>query len=97
MSKKNVILPLAIVTNTNLSASAKVIYAVLKSFQNGKTASQTATSVMVTHGQITERSNLSKHTVVKALNRLAETGWIGRQRNVGSANRYIFMTPTSEI
>ncbi len=90
MSKKNLILPLALVTDDNLSTAAKVIYGVVKSFQKGKTLPHNNTSVIVTHAEIIERSNLSKQTVVKALNLLEANNWIEQQRNLGSANRYIF-------
>jgi DNA-binding MarR family transcriptional regulator len=91
-SKTKVILPLAIVMSEDLSASAKVIYAILKSFQKGKTIPTNDSSIIVTHAEIIERSRLSKKTVTKALNELEQEGWIERERNLGSANRYIFMT-----
>jgi predicted transcriptional regulator len=91
-SKTNVTIPLALVTSDNLSPAAKVIYAVLKSFQKGKTVSHNYSSVVVTHAEIMERSNLSKNTIMKAINQLMKTGWIVREINWGSANRYIFTT-----
>jgi DNA-binding MarR family transcriptional regulator len=94
-SKTNVILPLSVVTNDNLSPSAKVIYAILKSFQKGKTLPNNDSSVIVTHAEIIERSHLSKKTVAKALNQLEEQGWIEQERNLGSANKYIFTIPSS--
>jgi DNA-binding MarR family transcriptional regulator len=89
-SKTKVILPLAIVMSQDLSPSAKVIYAILKSFQKGKTVANNDSSVIVTHAEIIERSHLSKKTVTKALAQLEAEGWIERERNIGSANRYIF-------
>jgi hypothetical protein len=59
-SKTNVILPLTIVMNENLSPSAKVIYAILKSFQKGKTIPNNNSSIIVTHAEIIEKSHLSK-------------------------------------
>ena len=94
-SKTNVILPLSVVTSNNLSPSAKVIYAILKSFQKGKTLPNNDSSVIVTHAEIIERSHLSKKTVAKALNQLEEEGWIEQERNSGSANKYIFTIPSS--
>ena len=91
-SKTNVIIPLALVTSGNLSPAAKVIYAVLKSFQKGKTVSHNYSSVTVTHAEVVNRSNLSIKTVIKSLNQLVATGWIEREFNWGSANRYIFTT-----
>ena len=89
-SKTKVIIPLAIVICDDLSPSAKVIYAILKSFQKGKTLLNNDSSIIVTHAEIIERSHLSKKTVTKALNQLEQKGWIERERNLGSANRYIF-------
>jgi DNA-binding MarR family transcriptional regulator len=92
-SKTRIILPLAIVISHDLSPSAKVIYAILKSFQKGKTIPDNDSSIVVTHSEIIERSHLSKRTVTKALDQLEEKGWIKRERNSGSANRYIFTIP----
>lgn len=89
-SKTKVILPLAVVMSNKLSPSAKVIYAILKSFQKSKTIPNNDSSIIVTHAEIIERSHLSKKTVTKALNQLEEEGWIEQERNLGSANRYIF-------
>jgi DNA-binding MarR family transcriptional regulator len=96
-SKTKVILPLAIVVNEDLSPSAKVIYAILKSFQKGKTVPNNDSSIIVTHTEIIERSHLSKKTVTKALKQLEEQGWIERERNLGSANRYIFTIPVLPV
>jgi DNA-binding MarR family transcriptional regulator len=94
-SKTIVILPLSVVTSDDLSPSAKVIYAILKSFQKGKTLPNNDSSVIVTHAEIIERSHLSKKTVGKALNQLEEQGWIEQERNLGSANKYIFTISSS--
>jgi DNA-binding MarR family transcriptional regulator len=94
-SKTNIILPLSVVTSDDLSPSAKVIYAILKSFQKGKTLPNNDSSVIVTHAEIIERSRLSKKTVAKALSQLDEEGWIEQERNSGSANKYIFTIPSS--
>ena len=96
-SKTKVILPLAIVMSDDLSPSAKVIYAILKSFQKGKTLPKNDSSIIVTHAEIIERSHLSKKTVTKALNQLEEGGWIQQERNSGSANRYIFTIPALPV
>jgi DNA-binding MarR family transcriptional regulator len=77
----------------DLSSSSKVIYAILKSFQKGKAIANYDSSIIVTHAEIIERSHLSKKTVIKALNQLEQEGWIERERNLGSANRYIFTIP----
>jgi len=95
-SKTNVIIPLAIVTSEQLSPTAKVIYAVLKSFQSGKTITGNNSPVIVTHAEISQRSHLSVNTVMKALNQLAKVEAIIRERNEGSANRYIFTTLTGK-
>ncbi len=92
-SKTKVILPLIIVMSQDLSPSSKVIYAILKSFQKGKTIPNNDSSIIVTHAEIIERSHLSKKTVTKALNQLEKEEWIERERNLGSANRYIFTIP----
>ena len=94
-SKSNVILPLAIVKSGDLFPAAKVVYAVLKSFQKGKTLPNNESSVIVTHAEIIERSFLSIKTVTKSLNQLEEERWIERERNSGSANKYIFTIPSS--
>ena len=90
-TKTNVIIPLALVTSDNLSLAAKTVYAVLKTFQKGKTAAHLNPSVVVTHAEIVLRANLSKNTVMKALNQLKANGWIDWEINSGSANRYIFV------
>jgi DNA-binding GntR family transcriptional regulator len=41
-----------------------------------------------------ERSHLSKKTVRKAIGELVKTGWIEQQTNWGSANGYVFVSPT---
>jgi DNA-binding MarR family transcriptional regulator len=91
--RKNVLIPIELVTDNNLPPSAKIIYAVLKSFQKGKPNTDSAASVILTHAEIIEKSNFSKHTVAKALNLLERNRWIEQQRNSGSANRYIFTAP----
>lgn len=96
-SKTKVILPLAIVMSEDLSPSAKVIYAILKSFQKGKTVLNQDSSIIVTHAEIMERSHLSKKTVTKALNQLEQEGWVEREKNLGSANRYIFKIPVLPV
>ena len=96
-SKTKVILPLAIVMSDDLSPSSKVVYAILKSFQKGKTIPNNDSSIIVTHAEIIERSHLSKKTVTKALNQLEEEGWIERERNLGSANRYFFTIPVLPV
>lgn len=90
-TKTHVIVPLTIVTSQNLSLAAKTVYAVLKTFQKGKTAAHLNPSVVVTHAEIVTRSNLSKTTVVKALNQLKANGWIDWETSSGSANKYIFI------
>jgi len=93
MSRKSVTIPLTFVTDPNLSTAAKVIYAVLKSFKSGKSGSLVAPSIIASHKEIIDRSNLSQKTVVKGLNKLESAGWIARQRTEGLPNRYIFTTP----
>ncbi len=93
MSRKNVSIPLNLITGDNLSTAAKVIYAVLKTFQTGRIMPYANDSVVVTHNQIIKRSSLSKHTVIKALNLLEATGWIEREVNSGFASEYIFTIP----
>lgn len=96
-SKTTVILPLALILNADLSTSAKVIYAILKSFQTGQARPSGNVSVVVTHAELIESSYLSKKTVTKALNQLENAGWIEQQRNSGSANKYIFTMPAASV
>ncbi len=90
--------------DVSIFANAKIVYAVLKTFPKNKVkadspsflssaANAQSVSVTVTHGAIIERSGLSRHTVVKSLNRLETAGWIIQERRLGSANRYFFTTP----
>lgn len=95
-TKINVIIPIGIVTSSELSLAAKTVYAVLKTFQKGKTLPHLNPSVVVTHGEIAERSHLSKNTVQKALKQLERTGWIGLERRMGSANRYLFTVSSND-
>ncbi len=88
--KKEILIPSALLLDTLLSPTAKLVYGVLKSFQIGKHASGVESSIIVSHREIMQRSGLSQKTVVKALNHLEAAGWIGRQINWGSASRYIF-------
>jgi hypothetical protein len=74
MSRKNISLPLTLVIDDNLTMAAKVIYAVLNTFQTPRTISPSDASIIVTHNEIRQRSNLSKYTIVKALNLLTATG-----------------------
>ncbi len=97
MSRKSVTIPLTFVTDPNLSTAAKVIYAVLKSFKSGKSGSLVAPSIIASHKEIIDRSNLSQKTVVKGLNKLESAGWIARQRTEGLPNRYIFTTPLTQF
>ena len=93
-TKTHVIIPLALVVSDNLSPTAKTVYAVLKTFQTGKTAVHLNPSIVATHAEIMNRSNLSKTTVTKALNQLKANGWIDWETNSGSANRYNFVNPS---
>jgi CRP-like cAMP-binding protein len=103
MSRKrqNITLPADLILDVRIFANAKIVYAVLKTFPKNKDkadslfnpTSAPAPSVTITHGAIIERSGLSRHTVVKSLNRLETAGWIVQERSLGSANRYFFTTP----
>jgi hypothetical protein len=93
-TKTHVIIPLALVTSDNLSLAAKTVYAVLKTFQTGKTAAHLNPPIVVTHAKIVSRANLSKNTVMKALNQLEANDWIACETNSGSANKYIFVAPS---
>ena len=104
MSRKrqNIILPADLILDVSIFANAKIVYAVLKTFPKNKVKAVslpstffagTAPLVTVTHGAIIERSGLSRHTVVKSLNRLEAAGWIVQERSLGSANRYYFTAP----
>jgi CRP-like cAMP-binding protein len=96
-------LPADLILDVRIFANAKIVYALLKTFptNNVKTDSPSsspsstaaATSVTVTHGAIIKRSDLSRHTIVKSLNRLEATGWIFQERSLGSANTYFFTAP----
>lgn len=103
MSRKrqNITLPADLILDVRIFANAKIVYAFLKTFPKNKDkadslfnpTSAPAPSVTATHGAIIERSGLSRHTVVKSLNRLETAGWIVQERSLGSANRYYFTTP----
>ena len=93
-TKTQVIIPLALAISDNLSPAAKTVYAVLKTFQTGKTVAHLNPSIIVTHAEIVNRSNLSKTTVMKVLNQLKANGWIDWKTNSGSANKYIFVNPS---
>ncbi len=96
-------MPADLILDVCIFANAKIVYALLKTFptnivktdspSSSPSSSATAASVTVTHGAITERSGLSRHTVVKSLNRLEAAGWIIRERSLGSANTYFFTAP----
>ena len=102
MSRKrqSITLPADLILDVRIFANAKIVYAILKTFPKNKVkadssfnSSYPAPSVTVTHGAIIERSGLSRHTVVKSLNRLETAGWIVQERSPGSANRYYFTAP----
>lgn len=104
MSRKrqNITLPADLILDVRIFANAKIVYALLKTFPTNKVKADspsfpssiaTATSVTVTHGAIIERTGLSRHTVVKSLNRLEAAGWIIQERSLGSANTYFFTAP----
>lgn len=80
--------------DTKILSNAKVVYAVLESVP--KVATRYGSAVFITHREISEKSGLSHHTVVKALTRLERAGWLAQARSAGSANTYIFTTPDSE-
>ena len=95
-------MPADLILDVRIFANAKIVYAVLKTFPTIKvkadsptspSSTATATSVTVTHGAITQRSGLSRHTIVKSLNRLEAAGWIFQERSLGSANTYFFTAP----
>ncbi len=100
MSRKrqNIVLPADLILDVRIFANAKIVYAVLETFPKNKDkadslvhpSSAPAPSVTVTHGAIVERSGLSRHTVVKSLNRLEAAGWIFQERSLGSANTYFW-------
>lgn len=104
MSRKrqNITLPADLILDVRFFANAKIVYALLKTFPTNKvkadlpsstSSTAQARSVTITHGALIERSGLSRHTVVKSLNRLETAGWIVQERSPGSANRYYFTTP----
>ena len=97
MSRKSITIPLIFITDHNLSTAAKVIYVVLKSFQISKPDILFAPSVIASHKEITERSNLSQNTVVRGLNKLESAGWIARQRTAGLPTGYVFTTPLTQF
>ena len=101
-SKQNITLPAALILDVRIFANAKIVYAVLETFPKtkvkvGSSSSQSSaaavSSVTVTHNAVVERSGLSRHTVIKSLNRLEKAGWIVREISLGSANRYYFTVP----
>ncbi len=95
-------MPADLILDVRIFANAKIVYAVLKTFPTNKvkadspsslSSTAAATSVTVTHGAIIERTGLSRHTIVKSLNRLEAAGWIFQERLLGSANTYFFTAP----
>ena len=94
MIRKNMLVDLNLILAIDLSPTAKFIYQVLKTFQKGEQRRVSKNSVTITHREIVRASGLSQNTIVKALNNLESSGWIYRERNSGSANKYIFMTPS---
>ncbi len=95
-------MPADLILDVRIFANAKIVYALLKTFPTNKVKADlpsshhfaaAATSVTVTHGAITQRSGLSRHTIVKSLNRLETAGWIIQERSLGSANTYFFTAP----
>ena len=104
MSRKrqNITLPADLILDVRIFANAKIVYALLKTFPTNIVKADlpsshhfaaAATSVTITHGAVIERSGLSRHTIVKSLNRLEAAGWIFRERSLGSANTYFFTAP----
>ncbi|MEJ7860544.1 MAG: hypothetical protein WKF90_02790 [Pyrinomonadaceae bacterium] len=104
MSRKrqNITLPADLILDVRIFANAKIVYALLKTFPtnivkadlpSSPSSTAAATSVTVTHSAINERSGLSRHTIVKSLNRLESAGWIIQERSLGSANTYFFTAP----
>jgi len=104
MSRKrqNITLPADLILDVRIFANAKIVYAQLKTFPTNKvkadspsspSSAAAATSVTVTHSAMIERSGLSRHTIVKSLNRLEAAGWIMQERSLGSANKYHFTSP----
>lgn len=106
MSRKrqNITLPADLILDIRISANAKIVYAILKTLPKNKVetdspsfptaaANAGAVPVTVTHGATIERCGLSRHTVVKSLNRLETAGWIIKERSLGSANRYYLTAP----
>jgi hypothetical protein len=57
-TKINVIIPIALVTSDELSLAAKIVYAVLKTFQTGKTVAHLNPSIVVTHAKIMQIGSL---------------------------------------
>ena len=106
MSRKrqNITLPADLILDVRIFANAKIVYALLKTFPKNKIKTHlqsslsfaaSAPAVTVTHAAIIERSGLSRHTIVKSLNRLEAAGWIIQERSLGSANRYYFTVPVA--
>jgi CRP-like cAMP-binding protein len=104
MSRKrqNITLPADLILDVRIFANAKIVYAVLKTFPKNKVKADSPSSlsfaasvpaVTITHSAIIERSGLSRHTVVKSLNKLETAGWIIQERSPGSANKYYFTAP----
>ncbi len=75
-------MPADLILDVRIFANAKIVYALLKTFPtnivkvdlpSSLSTTPIAISVTVTHSAIIERSGLSRHTIVKSLNREAIT------------------------
>ncbi len=84
-----VTIPFDLVLDPKVSANAVRLYAVLQSFVIGKPKKAVNPAIVITHREMVERSNLSQKTLVKSLTQLENAGWISKQTNLGSANRYV--------
>ncbi len=95
-------MPADLILDVRIFANAKIVYAVLKTFPTNKVKADSPSflffaasvpSVTITHSAIIERTGLSRHTIVKSINRLEAAGWIIQERSLGSANKYYFTAP----
>ena len=88
--RTKITLPFDLILDQRVSANSVRVYAVLKSFVVGKPQKGIKPSVIVSHRELEEVSQLSHKTLVKSLTQLENSGWIAKKINSGSANLYIF-------
>jgi hypothetical protein len=75
-----------------LTPEAKLVYTVLKSFENNKTK-----RIFPSYDKIQERSGLTRVAISKALRELKEYCWLDLKKNFGKSTDYVFTFPVLEL